>query len=178
MTKGLRVVDQSMTERPRFPGVVDDVTVRLIAAVVLVLATAALGLHQWWIYAVLAVDFTLRVTFGPKASPVAQGVQRLVRPRVRAARRPTAGPPKRFAAGIGAALTVVAATLWALGLAAPVVVTIGAVMVVFPALESILGICVGCKAFAVLMRLGVVPDEICLECADISLRQRPAPTTA
>ena len=165
-----------MTASPRFPRVVDDVTVRLTAAVVLVLALAALGLHQWWIYAVLAVDFTLRVTYGPKASPVVLGVQRLVRPRVWAAKRPTAGPPKRFAAGIGAVLTTAAAVLWALGVAAPVVVTIGAVMVVFPALESILGICVGCRAFAVLMRLGVVPEEICLECADISLRQRQTPS--
>ena len=165
-----------MTASPRFPRVVDDVTVRLTAAVVLVLALLALGLHQWWIYAVLAVDFTLRVTYGPKASPVAMGVQRLLRPRVGAAKRPTSGPPKRFAAGIGAVLTTAAAVLWALGVAAPVVVTIGAVMIVFPALESILGICVGCRAFAVLMRLGVVPEEICLECADISLRQRQIPS--
>ena len=165
-----------MTASPRLPRVVDDVTIRLTAAVVLVLALAALGLHQWWIYAVLAVDFALRVTYGPKASPVALGVQRLVRPRVGAAKRPTAGPPKRFAAGIGAVLTTAAAVLWALGVAAPVVVTIGAVMVVFPALESILGICVGCRAFAVLMRLGVVPEEICLGCADISLRQRQTPS--
>ena len=165
-----------MTASPRFPRVVDDVTVRLTAAVVLVLALLALGLHQWWIYAVLAVDFTLRVTYGPKASPLAMGVQRLVRPRVGAAKRPTAGPPKRFAAGIGAVLTTAAAVLWALGVASPVVVTIGAVMIVFPALESILGICVGCRAFAVLMRLGVVPEEICLECADISLRQRQIPS--
>ena len=167
-----------MTANPRFPRVVDDVTVRLIAGVVLVLAIAALALHQWWIYAVLAVDFTLRTAFGPKASPVAQGVQRFVRPRVRAAKRPTAGSPKRFAAGIGAALTTGAAALWALGVAAPAVVTIGAVMVVFPALEAILGICVGCKVFAVLMRLGLVPEEICLECADISLRQRRVPKPA
>ncbi|MEP7017157.1 MAG: DUF4395 domain-containing protein [Actinomycetota bacterium] len=165
-----------MTASPRFPRVVDDVTVRLIAAVVLVLAIAALGLHQWWIYAVLAVDFTLRVTFGPRASAVAQAVQRFVRPRVRAAKRPTAGPPKRFAAGIGAVLTTAAAVLWALGVAAPIVVLIGAVMVVFPALESLFGICVGCKAFAVLMKLGVVPEEICLECADISLRRRTIPS--
>ena len=165
-----------MRASPRFPRVVDDVTVRLIAAVVLVLAIAAVGLHQWWIYALLAVDFTLRVTFGPKASPAAQAVQRFVRPRVRAAKRPTAGPPKRFAAGIGAVLTTAAAVLWAIGVAAPVVVTIGVVMVVFPALESILGICVGCKAFGVLMKLGVVPEEICLECADISLRPRQIPS--
>ena len=160
-----------MTAEPRFPRVVDDVTVRLIASVVLVLAVAALALHQWWVYALLALDFTLRTAFGPKASPIALGVQRFVRPRVSAAKRPTAGPPKRFAAGIGAALTSVAAVLWALGVAAPVVVTIGAIMIVFPALEALLGLCVGCQVFGVLMRLGIVPEEICLECADISLRR-------
>lgn len=44
-------------------------------------------------------------------------------------------------------------------------------MIVFPALEAILGLGVGCKVFVVLMKLGVVPEEICLECADISLRR-------
>jgi len=159
-----------MTTEPRFPSVVDDVTVRLIAAVVLVLALVALDLQQWWIYAVLAVDFTLRAVFGPKVSPLAVVVQRLIRPAVKAPTRPTAGPPKRFAAGIGAVLTSVAAILWLLDVAPLVVVAIGVIMVVFPALESIAGICVGCKIFGVLMKLGVVPEEICLECADISLR--------
>lgn len=160
-----------MTVKSRFPRVVDDVTVRLTAAVVLVLAVAALALNQWWLYAVLAADFILRTSFGPAASPVARGVQRFVRPRVAATRRPTAGPPKRFAAGIGAALTSAAAVLWALGVADPVVVTIGVVMIVFPALEAFLGLCVGCKIFGVLMRLGLVPEEICLECGDLSLRR-------
>jgi hypothetical protein len=159
-----------MTTEPRFPRVVDDVTVRLIAAVVLVLALVALDLRQWWVYAVLALDFTLRTVFGPKVSPLALVVQRFIRPAVKAPRRPTAGAPKRFAAGIGAVLTSVAACLWLLGVAPLVVVAIGVIMVVFPALESIAGICVGCKVFGVLMKLGVVPEEICLECADISLR--------
>ena len=167
-----------MTATSRFPRVVDDVTVRLIAAVVLVLAIAAFALQQWWIYAVLGIDFILRTAFGPTASPVALGVQRFVRPRVKAPKRPTPGPPKRFAAGIGAALTSVAAVLWVLGVASPVVLVIGAVMIVFPALEAMLGICVGCKAFGVLMKFGIVPEEICLECADISLRLRQTPSTA
>jgi len=167
-----------MTTEPRFPRAVDDVTVRLIAAVVLVLAFVALDLQQWWIYAVLAVDFTLRTTIGPKASPLALGVQRFVRPRVSAPKRPTAGPPKRFAAGIGAVLTSVATILWLLGAAPAVVITIGVVMVVFPALESVLGLCVGCKIFGLLMKLGIVPKEICLECADISLRQTRAANPA
>lgn len=167
-----------MTATPRFPRVVDDVTVRLVAAVVLVLAVTALALSQWWIYALLAIDFTLRTTFGPQASPVARTVMRFVRPRVDARPVPTAGPPKRFAAGIGATLTTLAAVLWALGAAAPVVVAIGVIMVIFPALEAILGLCVGCRLFGVMMKLGLVPEEICLECADISLRPRDLPSPA
>ena len=168
----MRPVGQS-----RFPRVVDDVTVRLIAGVVLVLGLVALAAHQWWLYAVLAVDFILRAALGPQASPVARFVQAVVRPRVRAAKRPTAGPPKRFAATIGAVLTAAASVLWLTGTAAPVVVAIGVVMVVFPALESLLGFCVGCVLFGGLMKLGVVPEEVCLECADISLR-RPATTSS
>ena len=160
-----------MTTEPRFPRVVDDVTVRLIAGVVLLLALVAITFQQWWIYPVLAIDFTLRAALGPKASPLALVVQHLIRPRLSTPKQPTAGPPKRFAAAIGAVLTSVAAILWILGVAPMLMIAIGLIMVAFPALESILGLCVGCKVFGVLMRLGVVPEEICLECADISLRK-------
>ena len=161
----------------RFPSVVDDVTVRLIAAVVLVVGVIALATQQWWLYAVLAVDFSLRAALGPSASPVAQLVQRWIRPAVSAPKRPTAGPPKRFAATIGAVMTVAATALWAFALltgssgAIVGVVAIGVVMVIFPALESIFGICVGCVLFSGLIRLGLVPEEVCLECADITKRR-------
>src|SRR5215217_8325862 len=161
----------------RFPAVVDDVTVRLVAAVVLVIGVIALTTAQWWLYPVLALDFGLRAALGPSASPVARLVQRWVRPAVPAAARPTPGPPKRFAATIGAVLTLAATALWVLSLvtgssgAAAGVVAIGVVMVVFPALESVLGICVGCLLFSGLMRVGLVPEEICLDCADITRRR-------
>ena len=41
-------------------------------------------------------------------------------------------------------------------------------------LESIFGYCLGCKAFALLMRAGVIPRTVCEECADISGRLRSA----
>ncbi|TQM57273.1 uncharacterized protein DUF4395 [Humibacillus xanthopallidus] len=163
----------------RFPAVVDDVTVRLIAAVVLVIGVVALGTQQWWLYAVLAVDFTLRAALGPKASPLALLVSRWIRPAVPAAKRPTAGPPKRFAATIGAVMTVAATALWIVhlatgsGAAITAVVVIGAIMVLFPLLEAAFGLCVGCRLFAVLMRLGLVPEEVCLDCADITRRRAP-----
>ena len=171
------VVNNVGMSSSRFPAVVDDVTVRLIAAVVLVIGVIALATQQWWLYAVLAVDFSLRAALGPQASPIARLVQRWIRPAVSAPKRPTAGPPKRFAATIGAVMTVAATVLWVVALvtgssgATAGVVVIGAVMVLFPALESILGICVGCILFSGLMRLGVIPEEVCLECADITKRR-------
>lgn len=161
----------------RFPAVVDDVTVRLIAAVVLGVGVLALATQQWWLYAVLAVDFGLRAALGPAASPVARLVQRWIRPSVSAPKRPTAGAPKRFAATIGAVMTLAATVLWVLSLvtgssgAVVGVVVIGLVMVLFPALESIFGVCVGCVIFSALMRLGVIPEEVCVECADITKRR-------
>ena len=165
-----------MDLRPGFPTVVDEVTVRLIASVVLVIGIVALVSGAWWLYAVLAADFILRSVFGPRLSPIAQVVLRTIRPRVPAAGRPTPGAPKRFAASIGAVLTSAATILAILhatsgsAAAGTAVFAIGAIMVVFPALEAVAGLCVGCVIFAQLIRLGLVPERICLECADITRR--------
>lgn len=162
----------------RFPAVVDDVTVRLIAAVVLSIGTFALATSAWWLYALLAFDFTVRAALGPRFSPTARLVQRWVRPQLPTPAVPTAGAPKRFAASIGAVLTAAATVLWLVSLltgsalALHFVTGIGVVMVVFPALESLFGYCVGCVLFRGLMRLGLVPEEICLDCADITRRHR------
>jgi hypothetical protein len=40
-------------------------------------------------------------------------------------------------------------------------------MIVAAGLESVFAVCVGCKVFGLLMRTGVVPEQVCLECADI-----------
>lgn len=154
----------------RFPRTVDDVTVRVIAAEVLAISVLALVTGQAWLLALLAVDFTVRAAPGPVLSPLARLAAVAVRPRIPAAPRPTPGPPKRFAAAIGAVLTV-AATLAFYAAGWPTVTwVITGVMVVFPLLESAFGVCVGCIAFSVLMRLHVIPRSVCEECADITLR--------
>ena len=172
------MVSLTMTT-PRFPRVLDDVTVRLVAGEVLLIAVIAAVTRQPWIFALLAVDFVLRAGFGPKVSPLAQLASRLVRPRLSAAPRPTAGPPKRFAATVGAVFSIAIPVTYYLGAQTLAWVLI-AIMLVFPFLESVLGICVGCIVFRGLMRVGVIPEEVCLECADISLRrtaQAAGPTT-
>jgi hypothetical protein len=78
-----------------------------------------------------------------------------------------AGPPKRFAQGMGAVMSVTAAVL-ALGFhergAAYVLLgfLIGAAT-----LESVFAYCLGCRIFAVLMRVGVVPAEVCDRCNNL-----------
>ena len=80
------------------------------------------------------------------------------------------------AAAIGAVLTATATLAYALHVATGAegalvaVIGITVVMVIFPALESLLGLCVGCVLFGQLMRLGLVPEEVCLDCADITRR--------
>jgi hypothetical protein len=34
-------------------------------------------------------------------------------------------------------------------------------------LEAAFGLCLGCRIFAVLMRIGLIPERVCLECADL-----------
>src|SRR6478672_4328741 len=139
-----------------FPRIVDEVSARMVAAVVAVLALVALLTGAAWLVAVLAGGFVLRVLAGPRLSPLALLVTKGVRPRLPLAERPTPGPPKRFAQAVGATLTGVAAIfLLGPGLAAGWWL-VGAV-VVAATLESALGLCLGCRAFAALMRLGLVP---------------------
>jgi hypothetical protein len=125
-----------------------------------------------WLFGLLAVDFTMRVAYGPR-SPLAQVALRVLRPRVPAAERPVPGPPKRFAATLGAVmsvLVVVFAYVTGWTTAAWVVV---AAMVFFPFLEAAFGLCVGCQVFALLMRAGAIPQAVCEDCADIT-RRRPS----
>ena len=150
-----------------FPNPVNEVSARLVAGGVVVMALATIAFDLRWMTLVLAYGFVARVLTGPSLSPLGQVVTRLVTPRLSVAARLVPGPPKRFAQGIGAAFTLTAAILtYGTGSfgAAQVVL---AVLVVAASLEAFAGICLGCKAFALLMRAGVVPDSVCEECNDI-----------
>jgi hypothetical protein len=44
-------------------------------------------------------------------------------------------------------------------------------LLVFAAsLEGFAGYCLGCKIFGILMRLGVIPDDVCEECNNVGWR--------
>jgi len=149
-----------------FPNPVNEVSARLVAAGVVVMSVLTITLNLKWATAVIAYGFVARVLTGPKLSPLGQLATRVVTPRLPLAARPVAGPPKRFAQGIGVAFSVTALILTILGFwgAAQIVL---ALLATAGFLESALGLCLGCKAFAVLIRVGVVPEEVCEKCNNI-----------
>ncbi len=157
-----------------FPNPVNEKAARVVAGVVFVLSIVTLATGAYWIAAVLAYGFVARVLTGPKLSPLGQAATRLVAPRLGRAKL-VPGPPKRFAQAMGATFTI-AIALFALvgGDHTPAdVLLVG--MILASGLESIFAFCVGCQVFAVLMRAGLIPESVCLECADIGLRRASAP---
>jgi hypothetical protein len=155
-----------------FPNPVNEVSSRLVAAGVVIMALAAIVFDARWVTVGIAYGFIARVLTGPKLSPLGQVVTRVITPRLPIAPRPVAGPPKRFAQAIGAAFSVTALVLtvgfdqWA---AAKVVLGLLAAAAF---LESAFGFCLGCKAFTLLMRAGVIPDEVCERCNNLALPER------
>ena len=154
-----------------FPNPVDEVAARLVALGVVLMAASALVFDLRWMTLVLAYGFVARVLTGPKLSPLGRLVTQVVRPRLDVAPRLVPGPPKRFAQGVGATFTV-AALGFALAGVDWLVTALLAVLVVFATLESVFAFCMGCTVFGWLMQAGVIPESICLDCADITRRAR------
>lgn len=152
-----------------FPNPVNDKAARTVAGVVLVGVIVTLITGWYWLLVPIAYGFWARVLTGPKLSPLAWVAMNVVGPRL-GPKVYVAGPPKRFAQGMGTVMSS-AALLFGLILGDHLVADILLILFIPAAgAESIFGFCVGCHAFALLMRLGVIPEEVCLECADISGR--------
>jgi len=158
----------------RFPNPVNETSARLVAGGVVLQCLLYLVTRQSWLLIPLAYGFVARVLTGPTLSPLGQFVTRFATPWAAARgilseQRMVAGPPKRFAQGMGATMSVGALVAVAAGSELLAVVCV-AMILVAASLESMLGLCLGCKVFNVLMRWGVIPDDVCESCNDITAR--------
>jgi Domain of unknown function (DUF4395) len=156
-----------------FPNPVNEKAARVVAGVVLLTAAVTLVTGAYWLLIPLAYGFWARVLTGPTLSPLGWAAQNVIAPRLGAS-KPVSGPPKRFAQGMGAAMATVALVCWLIvGSDTATDVVLG-LFVVAAGLESIFAACLGCQVFAFLMKIGLIPESVCLECADISGRLRAA----
>jgi hypothetical protein len=154
-----------------FPRTINEKAARVVAGAVAATGLVALLVPAHWLVIPLAYGFWARVLTGPRLSPLGALASRVIAPRL-GAPKTVSGPPKRFAQALGATITTAAVVALALGADGAVAILL-VLLVAAATLESVFAFCVGCRLFGLLMRAGVIPDEICAECSDIWAR-RPA----
>ena len=154
-----------------FPNPVNETSARVVAGGVVLMGVLFLVLGNGWVLVPLTYGFWARVLAGPTISPLGRIATQVVTPRLHIEHRFVAGPPKRFAQGVGVVFSTTASVLWMTdNLGAAQLVIAG--LVVAASLESFFAVCLGCIAFGWLMRIGIVPENVCEECNNITLRSR------
>ena len=146
-----------------FPNPVNEVSARLVATGVAALCAIVLLTRQPLLLVPLCYGFWARVLTGPTLSPLGQLVTRVITPAL-GRERLVPGAPKRFAQGMGAAMSTAAVVAWATGHLA-VSWAFVAMILVAATLEAAFALCLGCKVFALLVRAGAVPPAVCESCA-------------
>ncbi len=150
-----------------FPEVVNENAARVVAFFVLVLSVAAIYTSSVPLVLLLLYGFTARVLYGPKFEPFARLTIHIIIPFFKMNNKPTPGIPKRFAQFIGFLFSLTAIILLLLGYTFEFQVTLS-ILAFFAFLESFLGFCAGCFVFGYLMKWGIVPEEVCERCSNIS----------
>ena len=153
-----------------FPNPVNDYAARTVATGVVLMCVAAVTFDQPLILIPLTYGFWARVLTGPTLSPLGQLATRVVAPRLPVGPTWVPGPPKRFAQAIGVVFSTTALVLWyGFGEHTSSFVVVG-LLTCAAFVEAAFGLCLGCRGFGLLMKAGVIPESVCVECADLSLR--------
>ena len=152
-----------------FPNPVNEYAARMVAFMVLSMSLIIVVADVRWLMIVLAYGFLARVATGPTLSPMGLLATKVIVPLFGNHVKPVPGPPKRFAQTIGLVMSstaLVCEYFLVLPTAATIILSI---LIVFAALESILGFCAGCFIFGYLMKWGLIPEEVSEACNNLSL---------
>lgn len=147
-----------------FPNRVNEKAARLVAGGVVIMTIFVLVFSWMWVLVLLSYGFIARVLWGPRFSPLALFVTKLVIPKLGWKAKMVPGPPKRFAQGIGAVMTTTALVIWLISDAVLAAKIITALILAAASFESILGFCLGCTIFKGLIKIGWIPESVCEDC--------------
>jgi hypothetical protein len=170
----------SITSFLRFPNPVNETSARVVATGATAMAAAHAATGWAWLLFPLVWGFLARVLSGPRLSPLGLFATRVATPwleRRGVQSQDVPGPPKRFAQGVGLAFSLAATMSWMAG-ADGASRWLTAALAAAAFLEAAFAVCLGCIVFGWLMRAGVVPQSVCAECADLSLRRANAGASA
>ena len=164
-------MNENITNFFSFPELINEVAARLVAIGVLVLSSVVLFLlidknnYVLIFLSILIYGFLARVSSGPKISPLALFVTKLIVPRLNFKEKLVPGPPKRFAQGIGLIFSLFTAITFVANLNSISILLIS-ILILFAALEAFIGFCAGCKVFKLLMNIGLIPNDVCEKCSN------------
>ena len=164
-------MNENITNFFSFPELINEVAARLVAIGVLVLSSVVLFLlidknnYVLFFLSILIYGFLARVSSGPKISPLALFVTKLIVPRLNFKEKLVPGPPKRFAQGIGLIFSLFTAITFVVNLNSISILLIS-ILILFAALEAFIGFCAGCKVFKLLMNIGLIPNDACEKCSN------------
>ena len=164
-------MNENITNFFSFPELINEVAARLVAIGVLVLSSVVLFLlidknnYVLIFLSILIYGFLARVSSGPKISPLALFVTKLIVPRLNFKEKLVPGPPKRFAQGIGLIFSLFTAITFVINLNSISILLIS-ILILFAALEAFIGFCAGCKVFKLLMNIGLIPNDVCEKCSN------------
>lgn len=155
-----------------FPEMINDVSARLVAFFVIIICSllliSTINNQDFALYIsiFLLYGFVARVTSGPKVSPIAILVTKIIAPRLSFQEKLLPGPPKRFAQFIGMifSISIVTFTIFDLEILTMIFTSI---LIFFASLEAFLGFCFGCTVFKFLISKSLLPEDICERCNDI-----------
>jgi hypothetical protein len=147
-----------------FPDPVNETSARVVASGVVAMSAATIVLDQPVLLAPLTYGFAARVLTGPKLSPLGRLATQVITPRLHVEHRYVPGPPKRLAQAVGFVFTSLASVLVATG-RKKAGYRVLSLLLIAATLEAAFGICIVCKAFPLLMKTGLVPEETCRRCA-------------
>lgn len=164
-------MNENITNFFSFPELINEVSARLVAIGVLVLSSVVLFLlidknnYVLIFLSILIYGFLARVSSGPKISPLALFVTKLLVPRLNFKEKLVPGPPKRFAQGIGLIFSLSTAITFLINLNSISIILIST-LILFAALEAFIGFCAGCKVFKLFMNIGLIPNDVCEKCSN------------
>jgi fatty acid desaturase len=156
-----------MNEFFSFPDPVNEKAARVVAGVVAVTTIVILATGWYWLLIPMVYGFWARLLTGPTLSPLGRVAQRVIAPRL-GAPKPVPGPPKRFAQGMGAAMSTAALVLALIVGSHTAADVFLAAILLAATLESVFALCLGCRVHEQLERIGWVPE--CESCADVRSR--------
>ena len=132
------------------PNSIDGNAARVVAGIVAALALASLWPPAWWLTIVLAIDFFVRAWVGRTYSPL-RWVAKRITGALGVPVKPTYAPPKRFAARIGSALTLLIVASHLLGLGG-LALAVTLALVAAASLEAFASFCIACWVYPYVFR--------------------------